>query len=122
MRLLVLALSAALSGCIIVDLPFGGDGREKNNLICYARHGGESDHLCGERWFDSTQLCSCDDVDELDDTGTTRCTDTCQRSGVRFVDTDGVVCACVNNTLQCEADADDGTPECNDDDDDGVCD
>lgn len=120
----IAVLLCTTAACIVVDVDRArtlGEGSEEAQ-ICSSRHGGESDHLVGERWFDGTDWCTC--VALAGETET-RCRDTCADDGVRFSDTDGVVCSCDPMTwqLECAADANDGECPClcDDPDGDGIC-
>ncbi|MCC7072331.1 MAG: hypothetical protein IT383_13465 [Deltaproteobacteria bacterium] len=117
-------LGVATPCCILVDVERAGapGAASEQERICSARHGGESDHLVGERWFDRTDWCTCVSLAGVPET---RCRDTCADDGVRYSDTEGVVCRCdlMTRQLDCAADANDGECPClcEDPDDDGIC-
>lgn len=117
MRLLGAIAFVWLSGCVYVD-DFGAKP-DAPDCVCHARNGGESDHVGGDHWFNGPEFCACDSVAGAP---TTSCRDVCSFTGVRFVDSDGVVCSCsASGATSCSADANEnGT--CSDGDGDGICD
>jgi hypothetical protein len=116
---LALIALACCSACLVIGSNSSDANADPASCVCHARNGGESDHTAGQHWFNSDEFCGCASVAGTPETS---CRLVCEFQGVRFVDSDGIVCSCSSSgAITCSGDANENG-SCTDADHDGICD